>query len=190
MTSPSETPSNQTNAQTNAPVNAQDAAALAENLLQTPQPEAERRFSREDLRTLARRYLRLFQRPQRVDGRFSARNFWQSVGFAFEGLLFAFRTQRNFRIDVFLSVSVIALGFVVRLDVWEWIPLVMMIGFVLFAETANTTVEWLVDLLTGGRYDIRAKRIKDVAAGACLIVALCGFAVGLLVFWPHLFPKW
>jgi undecaprenol kinase len=124
---------------------------------------------------------------------FGAENFFASVGYALEGLAFAFRHERNFRIDCYLILSAILLGALVGLPLEKWALLLQMGGFVLFAELANTVVEWLVDLLTGGQFDIRAKRIKDIAAGACLIVALASYGVVVMVFYPYmllLLQKW
>lgn len=117
---------------------------------------------------------------------FGASSFWASVGFALEGLRFAFQYERNFRIDVYLCVLAVALGFVLRIELHDWVALIQMLGFILFAEMANTVLEWVVDLLTNGAFDIRAKRIKDMAAATCLIVAVCAYGVTALIFWPYL----
>ena len=146
-------------------------------------------------RILVRRYLRNFDLfragfTQSNPRRFAAKTFFHSVGYALEGLAFAFKQERNLRIDTYLVTGAIALGFLVGLNLPEWVSLIQMMGLILFAELANTVVEWLVDLLTNGRYDLRAKRIKDIAAGACLIVALCSYGVAFLLFWPHLLRVW
>ena len=117
---------------------------------------------------------------------FGASTFWASVGYALEGLSFAFQQERNFRLDCYLIAGAIGLGALLQISLGEWAVLLQMAGFVLFAELANTVVEWLVDLLTGGAFDIRAKRSKDIAAGACLVVAIASYGVVAIVFFPHL----
>lgn len=140
--------------------------------------------------TLVRRYLRhfgLFKRPASSPKakHYGARTFLHSVGFALEGLWFAFQQERNFRIDILLTVATIVAGCVFQIKLQEWLVVIMMAGFVLFVELANTTVEWLVDLLTNGQFDLRAKRIKDLAAGACLVVATVCFGSIGVVFLPY-----
>ena len=115
-----------------------------------------------------------------------ASTFLASVGYALEGLSFAFKQERNFRLDCYLIAGAIALGALFQIPLAEWAILLQMAGFVLFAELANTVVEWLVDLLTQGAFDIRAKRIKDIAAGACLVVAIASYGVVAIVFFPYL----
>lgn len=151
---------------------------------------------RQQQRKLLRRYMKqfyLFRTPyfkasteEASHYGFGASTFWASVGYAIEGLSFAFQQERNFRLDCYLIAGAIALGAFFHIPLAEWAILLQMSGFVLFAELANTVVEWLVDLLTLGQFDIRAKRIKDIAAGACLVVAIASYGVVAIVFFPYL----
>lgn len=149
---------------------------------------------KEKHKRLLRRYLRqldMFKTQQSKEKTgFAAPSFLHSVGYAIEGLWFALQQERNLRIDAYLMTGALLLGYLVGLHLNEWIALIPMLCLVVFAELANTTVEWLVDLLTGGQYDLRAKRIKDIAAGGCLIVAVGGYGVSFLIFWPHLAELW
>jgi undecaprenol kinase len=120
---------------------------------------------------------------------FKAKNFFQSVGFALEGLYYVFKTERNFRIDTFAALLTIALGVYVSLTPQDWVPVLMMIGLVLVAELTNSVLESSVDIWTKGQYDIRAKRIKDVAAAACLTMACSAAIVGACTFYPYLQQK-
>src|SRR5262249_49085713 len=96
------------------------------------------------------------------------------------------QTQRNFRIHLFICAFVAAAAFWLHVSPFEWALLLGMMGLVLFAELTNTAIELFVDMLTEGRFDTRAKAIKDMAAGAVLITALCAVGVGISVFIPHL----
>ncbi|KRN19598.1 hypothetical protein IV79_GL001315 [Pediococcus claussenii] len=53
---------------------------------------------------------------------------------------------------------------------------------VLVAEIVNTLTENLVDMYTKGKYDIRAKKIKDLAAGGVLLSALFAAVIGIVIF--------
>ncbi|MEB3245716.1 MAG: diacylglycerol kinase family protein [Vampirovibrionales bacterium] len=118
------------------------------------------------------------------ENRFKATNFFQSIGFALEGWAYAFKTQRNFRIDVLITAVTIAAGLFFQISWTSWLALAFALGLLLFAECANTSVELLVDAWTQGEFDIRAKRVKDVMAGACLLVALATLTIQLMVFAP------
>jgi diacylglycerol kinase len=121
-----------------------------------------------------------------VDNPFRARHFLESLGFALAGLRFVFRTQRNFRTHVVITLGVLLLGALLGLSSLEWAALLLVIGLVLLAELMNTAIEYTVDLYTQGAFDPRAKVIKDIAAGACLLMAVCAVGVGGCVFGPHL----
>jgi diacylglycerol kinase len=117
---------------------------------------------------------------------FRAVNFAQSVGFALEGLTFAFAEERNFRIDVALVAGIALAAWALQLPLSAWVLLVPLLGAVLVSELANTAMEWLVDLVTQGQFDLRAKRVKDVSAAMCLVVACVGYGTAFLVFVPYL----
>ncbi|MEN2359572.1 diacylglycerol kinase family protein [Levilactobacillus brevis] len=114
------------------------------------------------------------------------RAFCQSLGHALEGLQALFHYERNFRKHLlFGSLAVIA-GLILQLTINEWLWLMLAIFLVLIAETLNTIVEAVVDLVVGQTYHELAKRAKDVAAGGVLLAALFAVIVGALVMLPAL----
>lgn len=121
-----------------------------------------------------------------TDNPFRARHFLESLGFALAGLRFVFGTQRNFRTHVVITLGVLLLGGLLGLSSLEWAILLLVVGLVLLAELMNTAIEYTVDLYTQGEFDSRAKIIKDIAAGACLLMAVCAVGVGCCVFGPYL----
>ncbi len=110
-------------------------------------------------------------------------SFQRSVRCAVQGVLSAVRSQRNVRIQLVIALLVVVLGAIVRLGRTEWCIVVLTIGMVLAAETANTALEALVDLVSP-EYGERAKFAKDAAAGTVLIVAICAVVVGIVIFGP------
>jgi undecaprenol kinase len=123
--------------------------------------------------------------PNGVRNPFKAKHFMASVGFALEGLQYIARAERNFKIDLAMAATAMVLAALTGLPVIEWVALIVVCGLVLFAEAANTAIELVVDMITHGEYDARAKVVKDVAAGACLMSAGLAAIVGALVFIPH-----
>lgn len=122
-----------------------------------------------------------------------SRNILESFRFAFSGLWYALRTQRNTRIHLAIAVVALALGLWLGLAPTQWAVLALTIGFVLVSEMLNTVAETLVDLISPGYHPL-AKVVKDATAGAVLLAALIAVVVGLLVLgpplWERLFRNW
>ena len=110
----------------------------------------------------------------------------QAFRFAFHGLQDAWKTQPNLRLQVFLGLGVIAAGLLCHLALIEWLWVSFAIGFVIFAELMNTTIEQAVDLVVGLRPDSLARRVKDISAACVLTAALLASVIGALAFGQHL----
>lgn len=108
-----------------------------------------------------------------------------SFRYAFAGLWYALRTQRNLRIHLSAAIIVVLLGALLGLSSVEWALLALTIGAVVVSELFNTVIEALVNLVSPERHPL-AKVAKDVAAAAVLCMAIMAVAVGLAVFVPRL----
>ena len=102
--------------------------------------------------------------------------------YAWEGLKYTWRTQRNFRVESL--VGIVALGLCAVLGV-NPASILVCCALVLSLEMVNTAFEAVVDL-AAPTYHPLAKIAKDVAAGAVLIAALISVLVGLVVLGPPL----
>lgn len=111
-----------------------------------------------------------------------------SFGYAFAGLAYCLRTQRNFRIHLALAFLATLLGLWLGLAWAEWAVLAATVVLVLAAEMVNTMIESLVDLVTQEFHPL-AGVAKDVAAGVVLLTAIGAVVVGLLIFLPKLLLK-
>ncbi len=109
----------------------------------------------------------------------------RSFYFAFAGIAYLFRTQRNARIELVIALVVCALGAWLRITRLEWAILVVMIAMVLILEGLNTALEAAVDLASPEIHPL-AKVAKDVTAGMVLIAAIASVVVGLLILGPPL----
>ncbi|WP_414731971.1 diacylglycerol kinase family protein [Acetobacterium carbinolicum] len=109
----------------------------------------------------------------------------KSFSFAVEGILYTLKTQPNMRIHFGVGFITIAFGFVFQIENYEWLSLVIMIGFVFILEIINTAIETLVDLYTE-EYHHLAKVAKDTAAGAVMVAAIMSVCVGLIIFLPKI----
>ena len=119
---------------------------------------------------------------------------WQSQSrlasfrYAFSGLWFMLRTQRNAWIHATATVCVVALGLWLSLSRIEWAILALTIGLVWMAEFTNTALEAVVDLASPDIHPL-AKVGKDVGAAAVLVAAFTSVIVGLLILGPALWVK-
>lgn len=109
----------------------------------------------------------------------------RSFGYALEGIVFTFKTQVNFKIQFAIGLASLILAFLFGFSRVEWLILLLSISLVLFAELANTAVEILVDLTTSDIHP-KAKIAKDLSAGIVLLISVFVFAVGVLLFIPHI----
>ncbi|MCK7516078.1 MAG: diacylglycerol kinase family protein [Desulfobacterales bacterium] len=100
--------------------------------------------------------------------------------------MLALKSQRNFRADIFIGTIVIILALILKLGFVEMAILVLVIGFMLFAELMNTVVEFIVDAYFGNKYSILAKMAKDISAGAVFLTAITSAIVGILIFAPKI----
>jgi diacylglycerol kinase len=117
-----------------------------------------------------------------------SRNILESFRFAFAGLWYALRTQRNTRIHLIITAGVVALGLWLGIAPVQWAMLVVAIGLVLVGEMLNTVAETLVDMISPGYHPL-AKVVKDVTAAAVLLGAIISVIVGLLILGPPLWSR-
>ena len=108
----------------------------------------------------------------------------RSFRYAIRGLRFLLQSQQNAWIHLLATVCVIAAGVFVRLAGFEWCLILLAMTVVWVAESLNTAIECLVDLVSPETQPL-AGRAKDVAAGAVLLSAIGASFVGGFVFLPH-----
>ena len=104
----------------------------------------------------------------------------QSFNYAFEGIIWVLRTQRNMRIHFGIAIVILILAFAYDVTRLELIALMLAIAFVLITEMINTAVEAATDVATTS-FDPLAKLAKDIAAGAVLIASVNAIVIGYLV---------
>jgi diacylglycerol kinase len=109
----------------------------------------------------------------------------RSFGYAFAGIAYLVRTQRNARIELVVGLAAVALGLWLGLAPLEWAVLAITIALVLALEWVNTSLELAVSLASPERHP-SAKAAKDVAAACVLLGAITSVVVGLLLFAPRL----
>ncbi|HLG64506.1 MAG TPA: diacylglycerol kinase family protein [Ktedonosporobacter sp.] len=111
--------------------------------------------------------------------------FIRGFTYAFSGLWYALRTQRNARVHLAIALFAIIAGFLLRISSVEFAIIFVAIAGVFISEMFNTVMELCVDLASP-EYHPLAKIAKDVAAGAVLLNAILAVIIGLFIFGPHL----
>lgn len=112
----------------------------------------------------------------------------RGFGYAFTGLWFILRTQRNAQIESALGLLAIGLGLWLGLTRVEWAVIAFTISLVLILEGLNTAIEAAIDLASPNLHPL-AKHAKDLAAGMVLIASIASLAVGLLILGPPLWQR-
>lgn len=110
---------------------------------------------------------------------------YKSFGYAFQGIFNTIRTDRNIKIHCAAAILVTIFGIWLQISKTEWMICFILFGLILALELVNTAVEATVDLFTEERKPL-AKKAKDAAAGAVLIVAIFAAVIGILIFIPKL----
>ena len=107
----------------------------------------------------------------------------KSFKYAFEGIREVLQSQANPKIHLTVAIVTVILASYIGLTRIEWCLIILCIVLVFSAETFNTSIEHLTNLVSP-EYHPLAKKTKDAAAGAVLWVAMGACIVGLLIFLP------
>lgn len=109
----------------------------------------------------------------------------KSFNSAVQGIITVAVTQPNMLIIAVAAITTIAAGLLLDLTRIEWAFVGAAIGIVWMAETFNTALEFLVDLVSPEFHPL-AKKAKDAAAGAVLVAIILSLGLGGLILLPKL----
>jgi diacylglycerol kinase len=112
-------------------------------------------------------------------------NFFSALKIAIIGIQGLFSESRNARIQLVVFTLVLVAGFIVDLNRFEWLWILGASAAVFTLEAINTSIELLSDVYTL-EYNAKIKQVKDIAAGAVLMMSISAVIVGILIFSPHL----
>ena len=115
-----------------------------------------------------------------------APDLFTSFRYTWAGIVYAVRTQRNFRIHLAIGLVALSLGILLHIQAIEAAVVTVTISAVLVMELMNTALESVVDLTVGQTYHELAKIAKDCAAGAVFISAMAALLVAVFIYLPPL----
>lgn len=111
-------------------------------------------------------------------------SFLHSFVHAWRGVRVAFRTEQSFRIQSAFALMVFAVMWIVPLQAFERVALLLAIAAVLVLELLNSMVERMVDLFKPRLHDY-VRDIKDLMAAAVLLASAFAAFIGIMILWPH-----
>jgi diacylglycerol kinase (ATP) len=113
------------------------------------------------------------------------KNRLKAFGYAFSGIRDSFLKETHMKLHLLSAVLVVALGLFLNVSKTDWLILALAIALVIAFEMINTAIEKLCDVIKPEQ-DPKIKYIKDVAAGAVLVVCVFALVAGFYVFLPYL----
>ena len=103
---------------------------------------------------------------------------------AWEGLVFVYKNEFSFRVELICAAIVLLAGLILGLGRIEWCIVLLGISVILSLEFLNTAIEKVLNFFHPNEHP-EVKVIKDIAAGAVLIANLMALIIGALIFIPH-----
>jgi diacylglycerol kinase len=105
---------------------------------------------------------------------------------ALNGVFWMLKSERNFQIEVFGLLFNLFLIVFLQLNTTDTALILMVSIAVLSLEVLNTGIEKICDVVQP-EFDERIKIIKDISAGAVVLMSFAAVCVGILVYWKYLF---
>lgn len=112
-------------------------------------------------------------------------NIKDSFRHAADGIIATTKNERNMRIHWLILLAVLLAGVILKLSKMEWMICILLFALVLAGELFNTAIEAVVDLIMPEENHL-AKKAKDAAAGAVLILAIGAAIIGIIIFAPKI----
>ncbi|MDP4011029.1 MAG: diacylglycerol kinase family protein [Candidatus Roizmanbacteria bacterium] len=108
-----------------------------------------------------------------------------AIGHAVDGLLWAVRTQPNYKIHFSLILLSVVVGWFLNISYTEWMVILVTSLLGIIIETVNTSIEKMGDAVDTN-YNENIKISKDVSASAMLLYSLGAIIVAGIIFIPKL----
>lgn len=107
----------------------------------------------------------------------------KAFSYACNGIRLCFKSGTNFFIHLFAAGAAVLLALLLQISRIEWALLLLTIVLVLAMEMINTAIEQLCNKVQPA-FDPIIKIVKDIAAGAVLVVAAGSVIIGAVIFLP------
>ena len=118
--------------------------------------------------------------------KFKNQSFYKSVCNALRGIKTSVSSERNLKIQLIMLVLVVLLGWLLKFSNLDWIIIILTSVGVLAVEMVNTSIEMTVDMFCQNEFHPLAKKAKDIAAGAVLVIAIGSMVIGSIIIIPKI----
>lgn len=118
--------------------------------------------------------------------KYGLKKLMSSFKYAFQGIEHGYTAGQNIIIMTVLAFLAVTLGIVFKIQTYEMLIVLVLIGIILPLELINTAIEAVVDLHDGNNKSKYGKIAKDCAAGALTIASIIAFVIGIIIFLPHI----
>ena len=116
----------------------------------------------------------------------TSKNVFISFKYAFNGIYYVLNTSKNFKIQLIFALTSLMIGFLLQINLSDYIILLATIISVLILEILNTSIESIVDLVVKKEFSILAKISKDTSAGAVLLASINSVIIAVYIFVPKI----
>lgn len=117
----------------------------------------------------------------------SIKRIFRSFKFSFAGLKYAYLHEQSLTLHIIIMAIVIGCGIGFKISPLEWAITLVIGALVLVTELFNTSIEAVVDMVTG-EYHPLAKIAKDTASAATFVASIIAAGMWLYVFVPRFLP--
>jgi len=107
----------------------------------------------------------------------------RSTVFAFRGIGYMCKNERNFKIHLFFAVLISFIGLLIGFNRYEWMIVILLVAVILSAEIFNSALERICDLM---REKLKLKYedttiIRNLSAGAVIVIAIFSLLIGIIL---------
>ncbi|KIA90537.1 diacylglycerol kinase family protein [Kaistella jeonii] len=112
--------------------------------------------------------------------------FYKSFLNSISGVFWMLKSERNFQLEILGLILNLFLIVFLKLNATDT-ALILIVSFaVLSLEILNTAAEKICDVVQP-EFDERIKIIKDISAGAVVLMSFAAICTGILVYWKYIF---
>jgi len=122
----------------------------------------------------------------RIESYKTSSNVLKSFKYAFSGISYVLNTSRNFKIQLIFAFTSLMIGFLLLINLSNYVILIATIMSVLILEILNTSIESIVDLVVKKEFSSLAKISKDTSAGAVLLASINSVIIAVYIFVPQI----
>ena len=108
---------------------------------------------------------------------------------AFNGVLYAFKTQPNFKVHTFIYLLTLFCAVYFKISFLEVLIILVISALVFSLEMINTAIETLSDEVCKGEWKDLIKVSKDCSSGAVLVASFFAVVIGFIIFLPKFFKN-